>query len=417
MTPESIAAPPLRLADRGPRVAALRGLLERAGQPVPICPEPCPHTTPAAGRHAGEDPQEYFDAHLEVAVRAFQQRRGLVADGVVGPQTARGLDAARWRLGDRILLHTPGHLMRGDDVAALQERLVVLGMLAGPVDGVFGSRTEIAMRELQRGLGLESDGLCGPDTLRAMDALSRAIGGGDPWALRQQADVAVAGASLAGKTVIIDPAHGGGDPGQVANGLSEAEVVLDLARRVEGRLAATGVHAVLTRGAGSCPGGEDRAWLAAEAGADVLVSLHCDGNASPQASGVATFYWGDARIGARSATGRQLATLVQREVVARTGMADLRTHACTFDILRLTRMPAVQVELGYLTNAEDAQRLADPLFRDVVAEALVVAIQRLYLGEDDRATGTLRLDDVMARAGLFKAGRALEAGPSLVSGH
>jgi N-acetylmuramoyl-L-alanine amidase len=327
----------------------------------------------------------------------------MVADGVVGPRTARGLDAARWRLGDRILLFTPGHLMRGDDVAALQERLVVLGMLAGPVDGRFGVLTEAALRELQRGLGLEPDGLCGPETLRAMGALSRAIGGGDPWALRQQADVAVAGSSLAGKIVLIDPAHGGPDPGVVANGLAEATVVLDLARRVEGRLAATGVRTVLTRGPDTCPTEEARARLAHEARADVLLCLHCDGNPSPHASGVATFYWGDDRIGARSITGYQLSSLVQREVVARTGITDLRTHACTFDLLRLTRMPAVQVELGYLTNTEDATRLGDPVFRDVVAEALVVAVQRLYLGDDDRSTGSMRLDDVMAQAGRYQA--------------
>lgn len=389
-------------------MAALRGLLERAGQPILGCSDTatCPHLAPAPdhrGRHASGDPLEHFDQHLEAAVRAFQQRRGLVSDGVVGPQTARGLDAARWRLGDRILLFTPGHLMRGDDVSALQERLVVLGMLAGRVDGLFGVLTEAALRELQRGLGLEPDGLCGPATLRAMGALARAVGGGDPWALRQEADVAVAGSSLAGKTVVIDPGHGGDDAGIVANGLAEADVVLDLARRVEGRLAATGVRTVLTRGAGSCPTEEDRAQLAHEAGADVVLSLHCDGNTSPQAAGVSTFYWGDARIGARSATGFQLSSLVQREVVARTGMADLRTHACTFDILRLTRMPAVQVELGYLTHPEDAARLSDPGFRDVVAEALVVAVQRLYLLDDDRATGTMRLDDVLAQAGLRRA--------------
>jgi N-acetylmuramoyl-L-alanine amidase len=364
---------------------ALRELMGRVGE--------------LASSEAPEAP-EVFDGCLEHAVRAFQQRRGLLADGVVGPQTARVLDAARWTLGDRMLLFTAGHLMRGDDVAAMQERLVVLGLLAGPVDGVFGVRTDAALRELQRSLGLEPDGLCGPATLRALDALARAVGGGDPWALREQAAVARAGSSLAGKVVVLDPAFGAGDPGVEANGLVEAEVVYDLARRVEGRLAATGVTAVLTRSATSDPGDDERARLAEEVRADVVLSLHCDGAASPQASGVATFYWGGAYIGARSSTGERLATLVQRELVARTGLLGLGTHACTFDLLRVTRMPAVQVELGYLTNPGDAARLADHGFRDVVAEALVVAVQRLYLGEDDAATGTLYLRDVLAHAGL-----------------
>jgi len=341
----------------------------------------------------------YFDDGLEQAVRAFQQRRGLIADGIVGRQTARLLDAARWQLGDRILLFTPGHLMRGDDVAALQERLVVLGVLADAVDGLFGVRTEAALRDLQRGLGLAGDGICGPNTLRALGALARAVGGGDPWALRQQAAVAVAGSSLAGKVVVLDPGHGGTDPGVTGYGLTEAEIALDVATRVQGRLAAIGVSPVLTRGADSGPDEMTRAALAEDVGADVVLSVHCDGHPSPRAGGVASFYWGDERVGARSAVGEQLAQLVQSEITARTGLLDLRSHACTLDMVRITRMPAVQVELGYLTNPDDARLLADGGFRDAIAESLVFAIQRLYLGDDDFATGTLQLRDVLTFAG------------------
>ncbi len=377
-------AAPLRRGDHGPRVRRLGELLPGFA---------------AAGR---ADP-EVFDASLEVAVRAFQQHRGLLADGVVGPQTARVLDAARWGLGDRILLFTPGHLMRGDDIAALQERLVTLGLLAGPVDGVFGIRTDAGLRELQRGLGLEPDGLCGPATLRALRALARAVGGGDPWALRQQAEVAGAGPRLAGKVVVLDPGHGGQDPGVTAHDRSEADLVLDVARRVEGRLAATGVSAVLTRGAGGSgrhalgPDTAERSALATRVGADLVITLHCDAHHNRAANGVATFFWGDDRVGARSATGAHLAGLIQREVVARTGLTDLRTHARTYELFRVTRMPAVRVELGYLTNPGDARLLAQTQARDTIAEALVVAVQRLYLADDDdAATGTLGLDDILA---------------------
>jgi N-acetylmuramoyl-L-alanine amidase len=71
-----------------------------------------------------------------------------------------------------------------------------------------------------------------------------------------------------------------------------------------------------------------------------------------------------------------------------------------WDLLRLTRAPAVQIDLGYSTNPGDLERLSRPDFRDVIAEALVIAIQRLYLSaEDDAKTGTLRISD-LRKAGI-----------------
>ena len=70
------------------------------------------------------------------------------------PQTYRALDEARWRLGDRILFYVPARLMAGDDVAALQERLLEMGFDGGRADGFFGAETEQALREFQRDVGL-----------------------------------------------------------------------------------------------------------------------------------------------------------------------------------------------------------------------------------------------------------------------
>ena len=70
------------------------------------------------------------------------------------------------------------------------------------------------------------------------------------------------------------------------------------------------------------------------------------------------------------------------------------------DLLRLTKAPTVRVDLGYLTNPGDAERLGRADFRDVIAESIVIAIQRLYLAsEDDAKTGMLRLSD-LRKAGL-----------------
>src|SRR5262249_56580553 len=124
----------------------------------------------------------------------------------------------------------------------------------------------------------------------------------------------------------------------------------------------------------------DRALLANELGADLLISIHLDGHANPASSGVATYHYGQyGEGGVTSTLGERLAALVQREIVVRTGMRDCRVHAKTWDLLRLSRMPAVRVEVGYLTSRDDRDRLIDPLFRDAIVAAIVAAVRRMYL--------------------------------------
>lgn len=370
----------LRPGDRGPRVLAVRVRLAELGGPA-----------------HDDDQDDVFGLGLERAVRGFQQTRGLVADGMVGPDTARELEAARWRLGDRILRYVPGHLQHGDDVQQLQRELSRLGVLTGRVDGLFGPDTERGVRELQRGVGLTPDGTCGPGTLRALARLSRSVSGGDVTALREGERLRATGPSLVGRVVVIDPGHGGDDTGVTGHGLTEADVVLDVARRLEGRLTATGVTAVLTRGELQAPSVTERADLARRVSADVVVSLHCDREETGRAQGVASHYWGGRDVPSASPTGHRLADLVQREVVARTGLVDCRTHPRTWELLQVTSMPAVWVELGYLSHDGDAARLASPAFRDTCAEGLLAAVQRLFLPEQqDWSTGSLHLGDVLA---------------------
>jgi len=332
-----------------------------------------------------------FDTDCELALREFQQRRGLIVDGLVGPDTYRALMAARWRLGDRVLLRSLSAPMVGDDVVALQERLLELGYDAGRPDGIFGVRTERALLGFQRECGVSLDGTCGPATLRALHQLGRKVTGGRPQFLRESEVLHYRGPALLGKRVVVDPGHGGDDPGYVVGDLVEADLVWDLAARLEGRLVAAGVRADLTRGRDSTATDLERADFANASGADVLLSLHIDANGNPEARGVSTYHFGTGN-GVSSTVGEQLAGLALREVVARTGMLNCRSHGKTWEMLRLTRMPAVRVELGYLSSPEDRQRLADPGFRDVVAEGLLAAVQRLYLSKEvDPPTGTWRI--------------------------
>ena len=363
-----------RLGDRGPAVADVQATLV------------------GLGLMAQRPADDVFDEATDRALRQFQQERGLSVDGIVGPESYQALAAARWRLGDRLLSLATRPFV-GDDVAALQERLLELGFDAGRADGVFGARTERALRGLQREYGLVPDGTCGPATLRALRQLGRKVTGGRPQVLREAEALHRSGAALPGKVVVVDPGHGGRDRGATGHGLEEAAIVEDLAARLEGRLTAVGVRTLLTRGTDSCPTDAQRAAFANDAGADLVLSLHADRADSPGPNGVASYHFGTGR-GTTSTVGEQLASLVQREVVARTDLLDCRVHEKTWELLRLTRMPAVRLEVGHLSAPGDAARLADPAFRDTIAEAVLVAVQRLYLPADlDPPTGVMQLPD------------------------
>jgi N-acetylmuramoyl-L-alanine amidase len=277
-----------------------------------------------------------------------------------------------------------------------------MGYDVGRADAIYGPRTARAVATFQREVGLAPDGACGPQTMHALRRLGRKVTGGAPLALREITKLHGSGRALVGKTIVIDPGHGGPDLGAtVPEGLlrwTEADLAFDLALRLEGRLAAAGMRVYLTRG--PAPEHEqtdrERAQLANDLSADLFISLHIDRHPNPEAHGVATYHYGSGN-GVTSTVGERLAGLVQREIVARTGMDNCQTHAKTWDLLRLTRMPAVRVEVGYLTSPVDRGRLVDPHFRDRVVEAVMAAVQRMYFPvEDDVPTGSIDVSTIRA---------------------
>jgi N-acetylmuramoyl-L-alanine amidase len=337
---------------------------------------------------------DLFDDAVDHAVRALQQSRGLLVDGVVGPHTAEALEEAGQRLGNRWLYHSVSHPFAGDDVRELQTRLADMGFDVGRIDGIFGQRTDDALKDFQHNRGLVDDGTCGPMTLRELQLLERTVVDGRPYELRESEKLRGAGPSLAGKTVVIDPGHGGSDTGWSVDGLVERDIVADLAEQLTGRLMAVGVNAYLTHAYDDNPDEAERVRFANETNAALLVSLHCDGHQSQTPNGVASYYYGTYRTS--SAVGERFADLVQREVVARTDLANCRSHPKSWPLLRGTRMPAVRLELGYLTNPHDASALASREFRAVAAEAILAAVQRIFLpAELDPPTGTFRLPDAL----------------------
>src|SRR3954469_11532451 len=373
---------PLAPGDRGPAVADVHAALRALGL-LPPPPDGAPDAAPTDAA--------VYDSVTELAVRHFQQVRGLSVDGRVGEETYRALSEARWSLGDRLLRYDPERPTRGDDVTNLQDRLHELGYDAGPVDGVFGPETEVGLRAFQRDYGLTSDGTCGPATLRALRQLGRKVTGGRPQLLRQSASFVESGPHLIGRRIVVDPGHGGDDAGVTAGETTEADVVFDLASRIEGRLAAAGATVYLTRGRTQNPTAAERTAFANDARADLFISLHLDSHRSEHARGVASFYYGTGS-GTSSTVGEQFANLVRREIIARTGMLDLGSHPKTWDLLRASRMPAVRLDCGYLSHEVARLLLLDARLRSAIAHAVLAAVQRLYLpAEADPPTGTFVL--------------------------
>jgi N-acetylmuramoyl-L-alanine amidase len=356
---------PIRRGDRGDRVRDVQSRLVALGFHV----------------EAPELEGHRFGDSTEATVRAFQQERGLLVDGLVGVETWEELVEAGYALGDRVLYLRRPHV-RGDDVRALQRRLNLLGFDPGREDGIFGDQTGQAVRDFQLNVGLRPDGIVGPTTLEALDRLLAApVRGPGRAAVREGEGLRTGAGSLSGRIIAVDPGHGPSDPGQVGpTGKREDRAAFRLGERVAAELRLRGATPVLLRAREEDVDASERAARANQADAAALVSIHLNGHQDPSADGSASYFFG--RLGTSSVAGAALADLVQEELTTATGLRDGRTHPKAFPILRETRMPAVVVEPCFITNPKEEQLLTEEPFVQEVARALAVALERFFAGRD-----------------------------------
>ncbi|MGB7444648.1 MAG: N-acetylmuramoyl-L-alanine amidase [Coleofasciculaceae cyanobacterium] len=170
--------------------------------------------------------------------------------------------------------------------------------------------------------------------------------------------------------VMIDPGHGGKDPGAIGiGGLREKDIVLPVSQRVAEILSRQGIQVVMTRGDDRFISLAGRVQMAERANANLFVSIHANAISlsRPDVNGVETYYYS-------SVGGRRLASSIQTSMLQRLNVRDRRVREARFYVIRRTSMPAVLVEVGFVTGREDAPRLASPTGRDQVAEAIAQGI-------------------------------------------
>jgi N-acetylmuramoyl-L-alanine amidase len=211
--------------------------------------------------------------------------------------------------------------------------------------------------------------------------------------------------------IVIDPGHGGHDPGAKARGLEEADLVLDVALRLEALLKDADVEVIMTRRTDTFIALEERTAIANRAGADLFLSIHSNASASDLAHGVETYFLNFApnpqaeAIAARENAGgsrtmrnlpdivraialnnkidesRDFASMVQNALYTKLqktnrNVRNLGVKQAPFMVLVGATMPSILAEISFITNRQEATLLKTDKYKEQIAEALFAGVLR-----------------------------------------
>lgn len=186
---------------------------------------------------------------------------------------------------------------------------------------------------------------------------------------------------LLGKIICLDPGHGGNDPGAIGpSGTLEKDNTLAISLLLRDILESNGATVVLTRdtdrnvSAHSSSASEelkDRVEIAADANADIFISIHNDSFTSNTAMGTTTFHYGDA-------DSAKLAALIQKNLVAELGTKDRSSRFASFYVIRYSKMTAILVEVAFISNPEEEVLLSSIDGRTKIAESIFQGITNYF---------------------------------------
>ncbi|RHW49771.1 N-acetylmuramoyl-L-alanine amidase [Bombilactobacillus bombi] len=174
-------------------------------------------------------------------------------------------------------------------------------------------------------------------------------------------------------TIVIDPGHGGSDTGALTTNQKHYEktYTLDTARRLQKQLQQAGANVILTRKGDSDMDLASRARLANKLNADVFISLHFDSTSDKsQATGITTYYYSEKKD-------QPLAQNIQRQF-KHLALPSRGTRFGDFEVTRENEQPAILIEGGYLNNKKDYKQIANPAYRQKLADCILQGLMDYF---------------------------------------
>ena len=192
------------------------------------------------------------------------------------------------------------------------------------------------------------------------------------------------------RSIFLDPGHGGSDSGAVSGGVREKDLTLSVYNKVSSKLASLGYTVLTSRNVDKDVDLVDRAEQANKANADMLLSIHFNAGGRGIARGIETYYYQatadrvpkinkeNHNIPERLERSRKLANKVQQNLLYQTGANDRGVKRASFTVLRETSIPSILVELGFIDNPEERNKIKTNEYQERLANGIVDGIVEYY---------------------------------------
>lgn len=183
------------------------------------------------------------------------------------------------------------------------------------------------------------------------------------------------------RIIVLDPGHGGNDSGAVSNGLQEKAVALSVAKKVESKLKKDGAKVIMTRTNDRRMELNERTAFAKKVHAESFISIHLNSATNSSAHGTETFYSSQVYAGDQNLNGYEskiLATFVNSSIIKEVNTANRGVKDRAFYVIRKNNIPAILIELAFISNPTDRDKLKSEYYQEKFADAIYKGIVQYY---------------------------------------